>query len=52
MKKNNYDPNRKIIPDIGNFFMLLLFSNIDIHSEKLKKMWDALFEEFSIRRAY
>ena len=52
VKKNNYDPNRKIIPDIGNFFMLLLFSNIDIHSEKLKKMWDALFEEFSIRRAY
>lgn len=32
--------------------MLLLFSNIDIHSEKLKKMWDALFEESSIRRAY
>ena len=48
--KNNYDVNRKIVPDIGNFFMLLFFCNKDTHSEKMKKMWYSLFEEFANRQ--
>ena len=50
VKKNNYNINRQIIPDIGNFLMLLFFSNKDTHSESMKKMWYSLFEESSIRR--
>ena len=52
IKKNNYEVNKQIIPDIGNFFMLLFFSNKDTHSEKMKKIWYALFEELSIRKIY
>ena len=52
IKKNNYSPDKKVIPDIGNFFMLLFFSNKDTHNEKMKKMWYSLFEEFSIRQSY
>ena len=50
--RNNYCPDKNIIPDIGNFFMLLFFSNKDTHNEKMKKMWYVLFEEFSIRQSY
>ena len=50
--KNDYSPDKNIIPDIGNFFMLLFFSNKDTHNEKMKKMWYVLFEEFSIRQSY
>ena len=52
IKKNNYDISKEIIPDIGNFFMLLFFSNKDIHTEKMKKMWYVLFEESSTRKPY
>ena len=52
IKKNKYSPDKNIIPDIGNFFMLLFFSNKDTHNEKMKKMWYSLFEEFSIRQSY
>ena len=52
VKKNDYDPNKKIIPDIGNFFLLLFFSNRDTHSDKMKKIWNALFEESSARKSY
>ena len=52
VKKNKFNPDKNIIPDIGNFFMLLFFSNKDTHTEKMKKMWYALFEEFAIRQAY
>ena len=52
IKKNNYDVSKEIIPDIGNFFMLLFFSNKDTHTEKMKKMWYALFEESSTRKPY
>ena len=52
IKKNNFDVTKQIIPDIGNFFMLLFFSNKDIHTEKMKKMWYTLFEESSTRKSY
>ena len=48
--KNNYEINKQIMPDIGNFLMLLFFSNRDTHTEKMKKMWYAIFEESSCRR--
>ena len=35
IEKNEYIPNKTIIPDIGDFFMLLFFSNKDMHNEKM-----------------
>ena len=52
IRKNKYSPDKSIIPDIGDFFMLLFFSNKDTNNEKMKKMWYVLFEEFVIRQAY
>ena len=52
IKKNNYDITKQIIPDIGNFFMLLFFSNKNTHTEKMKQMWYALFEESSTRKPF
>ena len=50
--KNNYKVDKRIIPDIGNFFMLLFFSTRDTHKPKMKKMWYCLFEEFLTREMY
>ena len=50
--KNKYNIDKKIIPDIGNFFMLLFFSNRDTHTPKMKKMWNCLFEEFFTRQIF
>ena len=52
IKKNDYTIDKKIIPDIGNFFVLLYFSTKDTHSEKMKKMWYILFEEFLTREMF
>lgn len=52
IKNNNYDANKTIVPDIGNFFMLLFFSTKDTHTDKMKKMWYCLFEEFFTREMY
>ena len=52
VKNNNYNVDKNIIPDIGDFFMLLFFSNKDAYTEPMKKMWKVLFEEFVIRQAY
>ena len=49
---NNYIIDKKIIPDIGNFLMVLFFCNKDTHEEQMKKMWDSLFEEFIIRTMF
>ena len=52
VKNNDYNPDKNIIPDIGDFFMLLFFSNKNTHTEKMKKIWTILFEEFTVRQAY
>ena len=52
IKKKDYNANRQIIRDINNFFILLFFSNKDTNTEKLKKMWNILFEEFAVRQMY
>ena len=47
--KNNYNHiDKKIIPDIGNFMVLLLFSSFDITDE----LWRCLIDESSIRQMY
>jgi hypothetical protein len=46
---NDYKIDKKIIPDIGNFLMILFYCNKDTHEEGMKKMWDCLFEECIIR---
>ena len=48
IKKNKYVINKKIVPDLGNLFMLLYFSDIELE----KKMWNALFEEKMLRKMY
>ena len=52
IENNDYVPNKSIIPDIGNFFMLLFFSNKNMHTKKMEKIWHCLFEEFLVRQMY
>ena len=52
IKNNNYTVNKQIIPDIGNFFILLIFCSLDTNSENMKKINLALFEESLIRQMY
>ena len=47
--KNNYNHiDKRIIPDIGNFLVLLLFSSFEISDE----LWKCLIDESSIRQMY
>ena len=50
--KNRYNVKKSIIPDIGDFLVLLLFCDRNIYNEKMKRMWNALYEEFLIRQIY
>jgi hypothetical protein len=43
---------KSIIPDIGDFLVLLLFCDRNIYNEKMKRMWNALYEEFIVRQIY
>jgi len=52
IKNKNYIVDKQIIPDIGNFFILLIFCTLDTNSEKMKKINLALFEESLIRQMY
>ena len=52
IQKNNYDVSKTIVPDIGNLFILLFFSNSDIHSENMKEIWNAIFEESATRKIF
>ena len=52
IKANNFSVNKQIIPDIGNFFMVLLFNKVEINSESLKKIYNALFQDFIIRQMF
>ena len=49
---NDYNINKKIIPDLGDFLMLLFYSNMDTHEKTMKKMWYCLFEEFLTRQMF
>jgi len=49
---NDYKINKKILPDIGDFFMILFYCNKDTHEESMKKMWYILFEDFLTRQMY
>ena len=42
IKNNNYTVNKDIIPDIGNFFILILFCSLDTNTENMKKIYNAL----------
>ena len=48
MEKNKYEINKTIVPDLGNLYMLLFFSDEEID----KKIWNVLFEENMIRKIY
>lgn len=49
---NDYDANKKIVPDIGDFLMLIFLSNKDMKSTEMKKMKEALIKEFLTRQIY
>ena len=48
IKNNKNHIDKRIIPDIGNFMVLLLFSNFEISDE----LWKCLIDESSIRQMY
>ena len=48
IERNNYEINKNLIPDIGNFMMLLFFSDLKIS----EKMWNCLFEEIFVRQMF
>ena len=48
IKYNNNEIDKKIIPDIGNFMMLLFFSDLEIP----QKLWNCLFEEIFVRQMF
>ena len=48
IKQNKNHIDKRIIPDIGNFMVLLLFSNFEISEE----LWKCLIDESSIRQMY
>ena len=50
--KNGYNIEKSIIPDIGDFFVLLFFCNRNTHNEKMKKMWYCLYEELLVRQIF
>ena len=52
IKDNKYSVNKQIIPDIGNFFMVLLFNKVEINTDSLKKIYNALFEDLVIRQMF
>ena len=47
-----YNIKKKIIPDIGNFLVLLLFCHKKINNKYLKKMWYSLYEELLLRQIF
>lgn len=49
---NDYEVSKKIVPDIGDFFMLIYLSNKDMSTPEMKKMNKVLIEEFLIRQMY
>ena len=49
---NDYEVSKKIVPDIGDFFMLIYLSNKDMSTPEMKKMKKVLIEEFLIRQMY
>ena len=48
IKRNKYIVNKRNVPDLGNLFMLLYFSDIEIDN----KIWNILFEEKMLRKMY
>ena len=49
---NDYEVTKKIVPDIGDFFMLTFLSNKDMSTPEMKKMKKVIIEEFVTREMY
>ena len=51
--KNDFEVNKNIVPDIGNFLMLMFYTNKElINPEEKKKIWYVLIEEFFTRQMF
>ena len=47
--KNRYKINKTLVPNVQNMIILLYFCNRNIYTEKMKKIWYSLFEEYLLR---
>ena len=52
IKKNNYTVNKTIIPELGNFFVLLIFFSSISNSEEMRKIYNSLYEDSLTRQMY
>ena len=54
INKNRYRDKKRVISELGNFFTLLFFSNIDLTKGKMKEynIWELFCEEHLIRQMY
>lgn len=52
IKMNDYEVDKIIIPDIGEFFILIFLSNKDMSSAEMKQIKKALVQEFLTRQIY
>ena len=50
IEDRDYDIRKTFVPDIGNFLMLLIFYEEDKNSEKSKKLWKCILDEFLVRQ--
>ena len=52
IRMNDYQVNKKIVPDIGDFLMLLFLGNTDMKRPEMIKIQNALVAEFLNRQIY
>ena len=52
IRMNDYQVNKKIVPDIGDFLMLLFLGNTDMKRPEMIKIQNALISEFLNRQIY
>jgi len=52
IKRYKFNIRKKVLPDIGNFLVLLLFCHKRINNKNYQKVWHSLYEEFLLRQMF
>ena len=52
IRMNDYQANKKIVPDIGDFLMLLYLGNVEMTNQEMMKIQQSLVEEFLNRQIF
>ena len=52
IRMNDFQANKKIVPDIGDFLMLLFLGNAEMNKPEMKKIQNSLVEEFLNRQIF